>query len=224
MRPDFGVSLSWNGAKVLESRVGPADAWRAEPLTVTLRGAQLKPGNNALAIARDGAGRLFLSWEARALVPSPGPSTDGEKRLRVTREYLRAERTTDRRGRPQLLARPLEASDSFRVGDAILVRLTLHSDRALRWLLVEDPRVAGLEVEEALPVGAEWPWGIHAEIRDRKMAYFLDRLEEGDTVIEYLARSEIAGSFSALPVSAGAMYDPELLVRSSEARLTVVSR
>ncbi|MEO5616427.1 MAG: hypothetical protein ABIS67_01540 [Candidatus Eisenbacteria bacterium] len=40
-------------------------------------------------------------------------------------------------------------------------------------------------------------------------------------MIEYLARVEIAGAFSALPASAGAMYDPTLLVRSPEASVRV---
>ena len=84
--------------------------------------------------------------------------------------------------------------------------------------------VAGLEVEDALPQGADWPWGTHAEVRDRLVAFFVEDLEAGDTVIEYLARPEIAGSFSGLPVSASAMYDPDLRVRSAEARLTVRAR
>jgi uncharacterized protein YfaS (alpha-2-macroglobulin family) len=106
----------------------------------------------------------------------------------------------------------------------VLVRITLHADRALHWLLVEDPRVAGLEVEEALPPGADWPWGTHAEVRDRVVAFFVEDIEAGDTVIEYLARPEIAGTFSGLPISASAMYDPDLRVRSTEARLTVRAR
>lgn len=103
----------------------------------------------------------------------------------------------------------------------MIVRLTLRADRTLRWLQVDDPRVAGFEVEEALPAGAVWPWGTHPEVRDRAVSFFLDQVETGETVIEYLARVEIAGEFSALPVSAGAMYDPTLLVRSPEALVRV---
>ena len=49
-------------------------------------------------------------------------------------------------------------------------------------------------------------------------------LDSGDTALEYLLRPEIAGSFTALPTSAGSMYDPGLLVRGGEARLRVVPR
>jgi len=224
MKPDLGVELAWNGARVLDQKLTPADAWRAQPLVVKVAGAKLKSGGNTLGVTRTGTGRVFLSWQGRVLVPSPGPSTDAEKRLHVTREYLRAERTTDRRGRPQILATPVGPDEPWKVGDAVLVRITLHADRALRWLIVEDPRVAGFEVEEALPEGAERPWGTHAEVRDRTVAFFVDGVEAGETVIEYLARPEIAGTFSALPISAAAMYDPELGVRGTEARLTVRAR
>jgi hypothetical protein len=40
-------------------------------------------------------------------------------------------------------------------------------------------------------------------------------------VIEYLVRPEIAGALTALPVSLGPLYDPDLLVRSGENRLTI---
>jgi len=216
------ATLSWNGKPILQHSLTAADRWRAEPVRVTVPGASLQPGANALSVTRDGSGPVFLSWEARALVPSPGPATSAEKRLAVTREFLRAERTTDRRGRPRILARPLAEGETFRIGDAVLVRLTLRASRALHWLQIEDPRVAGLEIEEAQPAGADWPWGMHTEVRDRTASFFLDHLDPGETVIEYLARAEIAGTFTALPTAAGAMYDPDLLVRGGEAQVQVV--
>jgi hypothetical protein len=222
-KPTGRLNAMWNGTGVLDRALAPADAWSANPIRIHLAGALLRP-SNTLAVSREGAGRVFLSWEAAALVPSPGPDTSPEKRLRVTREYLRAERTTDRRGRPQILSSPLPAKESFKVGDAVMVRLTLHADRALHWVMVEDPRVAGLEVEDTQPAGAEWPWGMHSETRDRKVALFLTDLDEGDTVIEYLARPEIAGTFTALPASAGTMYDPDLLVRSAEQKVSIVEK
>jgi len=114
--------------------------------------------------------------------------------------------------------------ENFRVGDAVLVRLTVHADKATRWVMLEDPRVAGLEVEDAQPAGAEWPWGSHAEIRDRKVALFVDWLDAGDTVIEYLARPELNGTFTALPAVAGPMYEPDRQVRSAEQTVTIAEK
>jgi uncharacterized protein YfaS (alpha-2-macroglobulin family) len=47
---------------------------------------------------------------------------------------------------------------------------------------------------------------------------------EGDTVIEYLVRPELAGRLVALPARAGAMYDPDLLVRTGETVVRVMGR
>ena len=77
-------------------------------------------------------------------------------------------------------------------------------------------------MDALLPEGAEWPWTTHAETRDDRAVFFLDHLEAGETVLEYLVRPEMAGTFCALPASAGAMYDPDLLVRSAGLELTVV--
>jgi uncharacterized protein YfaS (alpha-2-macroglobulin family) len=142
----------------------------------------------------------------------------------VTREYLHAERTADRRGRVRWPATPLAPQEGFRTGEAVLVRLTLHAAAALDHLMIEDPRPAGFEVDELTPEGAEHPWDLHAEARDTRSVFFLESVPEGDTVIEYLVRPELAGRLVALPASAGAMYDPDLVARTGETVLQVTGR
>lgn len=189
---------------------------------VTLRvpGGKLRPGANELVVAREGTGALHWAWEAVANVPSPGPAS-ADARLAVKREYLRATRTADRRGRPRWLVSPFEAKDPIRVGDAVMVRLTLSAPKRLSHLIVEDPKPSGFEIDAVLPEGADRPYGLHAESRDDRAVFFVGALEPGDTVIEYLVRPELEGAFVALPTAAGAMYDPDLLVRGGEARLRV---
>ena len=156
-------------------------------------------------------------------MPSPGP-VQKPASLAVTREYLRAERTTDRRGRPRWLTTPLAPTDAVRVGEAVLVRLTLRATRTLRHLMLEDPRLAGFEIDQLLPDGAEWPYGTHAEGRDDRAVFFLENIGDGATTIEYLIRPEIGGRFTALPATASGMYDPDLLTRTGETQLTVEGR
>ena len=221
-KPGYRLVVEWNGASLLERSFGPADLFgRGERLRIP--GSRLKPGENRLALRRTGPGSLYWSWEARALVPSPGPATDG-RRLGVTREYFHAERTADRRGRPRWLVTPADPKEGFRTGEAVLVRLVLHAASALDHLLIEDPRPAGFEVDELTPEGAEHPWDLHAEARDTRAVFFLESVPEGDTVIEYLVRPELAGSLIALPASAGAMYDPDLLARTGETVVRVTGR
>jgi alpha-2-macroglobulin len=222
-KPDYRLRADWNGVRVVERAIGAQDVFGAGALRIDVPTAALKAGDNRLAITVTGRGRLYYGWEARALVPSPGPAP-AEKRVTLTREFLRAERTADRRGRPRFVASPLEAKETFRVGDLVLVRLTLRATRALNHLVLIDPRITGLEVDQLRPDGAEWPWSMHAEERDQGAAFFLDRIGEGETVIEYLMRPEMAGVFTALPAAVEAMYDPSLGTRSGEAVVNVVAR
>jgi alpha-2-macroglobulin len=221
-RPDYRLAVEWNGAPLLDRAFGAAGLFdRGERVLVP--GSKLAAGDNRLTLRQTGTGTTYWSWEARALVPSPGPATDA-KRLTVTREYLHAERTADRRGRPRWLATPLDPAEGLRVGEAVLVRLTLRAPAALDHVMVEDPRPAGFEVDALVPEGAEHPWDLHAEARDTRSVFFLTDLPEGDTVIEYLARPELAGRLTALPATATGMYDPDLVARGGEQVLVVGSR
>ena len=63
---------------------------------------------------------------------------------------------------------------------------------------------------------------VYQELRDRKVALFLDKLPEGFWEIRYEARAEVPGEFHALPVLAHAMYVPEIRGNSAEGGLKVI--
>lgn len=121
------VRADWNGGRVFDAVLGGATGFGAGA-SVRIPGTRLQPGANALVLSRDGSSAVHWAWTARANVPSPGPAVT-ETRVSVKREFLRATRTTDRRGRPRWLVSPLEASVPIRVGESILVRLTLSAPR-----------------------------------------------------------------------------------------------
>ncbi len=216
------VQATWNGSP-LALVAAPAGGVGGGSTSTRLDGARLRPGANTLRLEHAGPAPLYWAWSARALVPSPGPVVH-ETRLGVTRAYLHVTRTTDRRGRPRWLTSPVDEKNPIRVGESILVRLTLTAPGELSYLMIEDPKPAGFEIEDTRPAGADRPWDTWAEARDDRAVFFLQSLDSGETAIEYLLRPEIAGAFSALPVSAGSMYDPTLLTRGSEARLRVVAK
>jgi uncharacterized protein YfaS (alpha-2-macroglobulin family)/tetratricopeptide (TPR) repeat protein len=62
---------------------------------------------------------------------------------------------------------------------------------------------------------------VYQELRDRKVALFLDKLPEGVWQIRYDLRAEVPGKFHALPVVGHAMYVPEIRCNSQEMRVTV---
>ncbi|MHC4209360.1 MAG: alpha-2-macroglobulin family protein [Planctomycetota bacterium] len=65
---------------------------------------------------------------------------------------------------------------------------------------------------------------VHQELRDRKVALFVDKLSEGVWQITYDLRAEVPGHFHALPVLGHAMYVPEIRCNSGEIRITVNDR
>ena len=65
---------------------------------------------------------------------------------------------------------------------------------------------------------------VHQELRDRKVALFVDKLPQGVWEIRYDLRAEVPGKFHALPTLGHAMYVPEIRCNGAEARVTVTER
>jgi uncharacterized protein YfaS (alpha-2-macroglobulin family) len=63
---------------------------------------------------------------------------------------------------------------------------------------------------------------VYQELRDRKVAMFIDKLPEGVWEIRYDLRAEVPGKFHALPVTGQAMYVPEIRCNGGEVRINVV--
>jgi uncharacterized protein YfaS (alpha-2-macroglobulin family) len=63
--------------------------------------------------------------------------------------------------------------------------------------------------------------GLHQELRDRKVALFIDKLAQGVWEARYELRAEVPGRFHALPTLGHAMYVPEIRCNGSEQRITV---
>jgi len=62
---------------------------------------------------------------------------------------------------------------------------------------------------------------VYQELRDRKVALFIDKLLEGVWEIRYVLRAEVPGKFHALPVVGYAMYVPEIRCNGAEIRFQV---
>jgi alpha-2-macroglobulin len=62
---------------------------------------------------------------------------------------------------------------------------------------------------------------VYQELRDRKVAMFLDKLPEGVWELRYDLRAEAPGVFHALPVMGQAMYVPEIRCNGAESRIKV---
>jgi uncharacterized protein YfaS (alpha-2-macroglobulin family) len=63
---------------------------------------------------------------------------------------------------------------------------------------------------------------VYQELRDRKVALFVDKLPQGVWEIKYDQRAEVPGTFHALPVVGHAMYVPEIRCNGQEIKINVV--
>lgn len=65
---------------------------------------------------------------------------------------------------------------------------------------------------------------LHQELRDDRVAFFVDRLPQGVWEIRYDLRAEVPGAFHALPTLGHAMYVPEIRCNGAEQRVVVADR
>jgi alpha-2-macroglobulin len=65
---------------------------------------------------------------------------------------------------------------------------------------------------------------VYRELRDRKVALFVDNLSQGVWEIRYNLRAEAPGSFHALPMLGHAMYVPEIRCNDAELRVRVTEQ
>jgi len=129
--------------------------------------------------------------------------------------------------------------DELRVGDVVMVRLTVMAPQTLYYFILEDPLPAGFEaIDPSLLTTsrlAQGPRGerldsrsrfwyddwTRSEIRDEKVALFKTILRRGTYEYTYLARVTHAGTFTALPAVAYEMYHPEVFGRSASVQVTI---
>jgi uncharacterized protein YfaS (alpha-2-macroglobulin family) len=101
----------------------------------------------------------------------------------------------------------------FKAGDTILVRLDVDAEKAQSYVMIEDPRAAGLSAvssDSGVQIkGIDLrPAGMRRDLRDDRSAFFFASLPAGKTAVYYLARAGLAGSYRALPAKVETMYAP----------------
>jgi uncharacterized protein YfaS (alpha-2-macroglobulin family) len=209
----------------------------APPLQATVGGQPVLP-----AAAQAGTGYSKTTWPAASVMPALGkvtltkPSagvawgalywqyfedldkvTPAGTPLSIERQLYREIRTASG---PQL--EPLTASTSLRVGDALVVRLVLRTDRVLEYVHLKDQRAAGLEPLNQLS-GYQYQNGLgyYESPRDAATNFFLSEVPRGTHVFEYRLRASQAGNFSGGLSQVQCLYAPEFGAHSAGQRLSI---
>ncbi|HSF89913.1 MAG TPA: hypothetical protein VLA46_10880, partial [Saprospiraceae bacterium] len=124
--------------------------------------------------------------------------------LKVTRSLLIVNNTD--RGEVTEVA-PFRA---LKVGDKLIVRLTIETDRAMEFVHLKDLRASGFEPLDVLS-GYRWGSGLgyYQSTRDLATHFFIDYLPRGKYVIEYPVTVAQAGAYSEGLATLQCMYAPE---------------
>lgn len=236
-----------NGQSIRTQRVTPQDILRA-PSLFNIRPELIQDGVNEIKIIRkSGSGALYFAANAQ-FFSLEEPITPAGNEIFVRRQYFRiTTRPTLLKGFVNEKT-PLNDGETLQSGDRVEVVMMIEAKNNYEYLLFEDLKPAGLEAvqirsgeplyTQQLKSGSlnraanammvmkpedytgESRW-VYQELRDRKAAFFIDRLPQGVWEIRYELRAEVPGAFHALPVLGHAMYVPEIRCNGSEVRVSV---
>ncbi len=117
---------------------------------------------------------------------------------------------------------PISANAQLAVGDKIIVRIELRTDRDMEYVHMKDMRSAGFEPINVL---SRYKWqdglGYYEATGDAATNFFIEYLRKGTYVFEYPLRVTNKGDFSNGITSIQCMYAPEFSAHSEGIRVIV---
>jgi uncharacterized protein YfaS (alpha-2-macroglobulin family) len=210
-----------------------------QPLQVTVGGQKIQP-----EVTQAGTGYFKTSWAAAEIKPEQGNVTvtkpdagvawgalywqyfeDIDKvtpaatPLSLERQLYRETRTASG---PTL--EKISPTTPLRVGDALVVRLVLRTDRELEYVHLKDQRAAGLEpIQQTSGYRYQNGLGYYESPRDAATNFFLSAVPRGTHVFEYRLRASQTGDFSGGLSQVQCLYAPEFGAHSAGQRLRIAS-
>jgi hypothetical protein len=117
---------------------------------------------------------------------------------------------------------PVDANNPMHVGDRLIIRLTINTDRDLEYVHLKDSRAAGMEPINALS-GYKWQGGLgyYENTTDAATHFFFDKISKGVYVFDYPVFLTHLGDFSAGIANIQCLYAPGFNAHSEGIRLQV---
>jgi uncharacterized protein YfaS (alpha-2-macroglobulin family) len=246
---ELGSTLDYevlvNDRSVARRRVTPAEILAA-PSRFAVDPSWLRDDINEIRIVRRGGdGPIYFAAQAEYFSLEE-PIAPAGNEIFVRRSYYKLV------GQPTLLEgyvydkQPLDDLGTVGSGERVQVVVTVEGKNDYEYLVFEDLKPAGFEAVQLrsgeplyareLKSGAididpaerdpsdytgRTRW-VYQELRDRKVAMFIDKLPEGVWELRYDLRAEVPGKFHALPLMGHAMYVPEIRANGAETRIQVI--
>lgn len=116
----------------------------------------------------------------------------------------------------------MKVDDNLRVGDKVVVRITVRTDRDMEFVHIKDMRASSLEPIDQVS-GVKWDSGVvhYQSPKDASTNYFFDVLPRGTYVFEYNVIANRTGEYSNGITTIQSMYAPEFTTHSASERINV---
>jgi uncharacterized protein YfaS (alpha-2-macroglobulin family) len=140
-----------------------------------------------------------------------------ETPLTINKKLFVEERVGD-----NLVMKPVSEKNTLKVGDRVIVRVEIRTDRDMEYVHLKDMRAACFEPESVLS-GYRYRNGLgyYESIRDASMNFFISYLLKGTYVFEYSLRVSQKGEYSNGITTMQCMYAPEFASHSEGIRVNV---
>ena len=117
---------------------------------------------------------------------------------------------------------PISSTNPLKVGDKVIVRLTIRSDRDMEYVMLKDMRAGCFEPVEQLS-GTRWAQGLvyYQTTKDASTNFYMQSLPKGTYVFEYPLYVTSTGDYSNGITTIQCMYAPEFVSHTSGGRVTV---
>lgn len=178
--------------------------------------AQIKPAQGKVTVQKTDAGVAWgaLYWQYFEQIDKITPAATP---LSLERQLYREQRTT---GGPKL--ERLTVTTPLRVGEVLVVRLILRSDRDLEYVHLKDQRAAGLElIGQTSGYRYQSGLGYYESPRDAATNFFIGFFPKGTHTFEYRLRAAQSGDFSGGLSQLQCLYAPEFTSHSAGTRVQI---
>lgn len=206
------------GKQVIETNSpGEASGAGFDYVKKTFTGNGIKPDMKSVTVQKQGEGIAWGAVYAQYLeeiskVAKQGGALSVDKKLYV-------ENVTDNRP----LLTPLKEIKALSVGDKVVSRITIKTDRDMDFIQLKDERAACLEPVSQLS-GYQWinNTGCYIAIKDASTEFFFDGLRKGTYVLEYSYYVTREGSYSGGIATLQSAYAPEFSAHTASEQVKVI--
>ncbi len=208
---DALVSVSLGGAEVKPEKVEAGTGFFEKKFTA----AEIKPDMGAVKLVKTDQGLAWgsLHWQYTEVLDEITPH-EGTP-LKVTKSLFTKVHTA-----AGTELRPV--AGKVKVGDELVVRLELRTDRDMEFVHLKDQRPSSVEPVNVL---SAYKWqdglGYYESTRDTASHFFFDLLPKGTHVFEYSARVQLRGACQTGVAELQCMYAPEFRAHSAGSTLEV---